>query len=91
MSKENNASHVIKKLRQLGATKYAIAKECGVSWQTVHMWELGVFAPKESYSTKLQELLTHFEAHPGKTRKQKLLDELAKIEEEEKRLISAGE
>lgn len=27
-------------------SKYRIAKELGVSWNTVHMWYLGIFKPR---------------------------------------------
>lgn len=43
----------------LGFSKYEIAKKIGVSWNTVHMWYLGVYEPslehKEAINEKLQE------------------------------------
>lgn len=48
---------IIKKLRQKGMTKYRIAKEVGVTWQTVNMWEKDVFIPKADKQSKLEALL----------------------------------
>ena len=48
---------LIKKLRSKGITKYKIAKEVGVTWQTVNMWEKDVFIPKADKLVKLEELL----------------------------------
>ena len=48
---------LIKKLRKQGMTKYKIAKEVGVTWQTVNMWEKEVFRPKQDKLDKLQALL----------------------------------
>jgi len=50
------APEIITKLRKQGITKYQIAKECGVKWQTVHMWEKGVFEPREKHRERLQKL-----------------------------------
>lgn len=38
---------IIKNLKRLGMTKWRIAKETNVSWNTVNQWEKGTFKPRE--------------------------------------------
>jgi len=49
-------SDVIKLLKARGVSKYRIAKQCGVSWQTVHMWEKEVFKPSPDKRAILERL-----------------------------------
>lgn len=37
-------------------SKYGLAKKIGVSWNTVHMWYLGVFEPSQKHEEKLDEI-----------------------------------
>ena len=37
-------------------TKWKIAREIGVSWQSVHAWERGVSKPTPEHEAKLKEL-----------------------------------
>lgn len=48
----------IERLKEQGFTKWKIAKELGVSWQTIHMWEKGVFKPTDEKLKQLKELFT---------------------------------
>lgn len=43
-------------LKIKGLSKYRIAKELKVSWQTVHAWERGFFSPSSERKEKLMEL-----------------------------------
>ena len=49
--------NLVKRLKQQGLTKWAIAKQIGVSWQTIHMWEKETFKPTIAHQTQLEELL----------------------------------
>lgn len=49
-----DSSNLIKELKK-HMSKYKIASELNVSWQTVHMWEKGVFKPSED---KMQILIS---------------------------------
>lgn len=40
-----------------GFSKYNIAKLVGVSWNSVHMWYLGIFEPQERSKAKLEGIL----------------------------------
>ena len=51
----------IKRLRELGHTKWRIAKTIGVSWQTVNMWEREIFKPRDSNSEKLDNMIANGE------------------------------
>jgi hypothetical protein len=46
-------ARVIKEIVRLGKSKYWIAKNCHVSWNTVHMWSRGVFEPNRGNLLKL--------------------------------------
>ncbi len=46
-------THIIEGIKKLGKSKYWIAKNCNVSWQTVHMWSKGVFSPSRENEMKL--------------------------------------
>lgn len=49
---------IIKEICQRrGWSKYKIAKEIGVSWNTVHLWDKEVWAPNKKNSKRLKELL----------------------------------
>ena len=47
---------VTKFRKKLGLSKYAFAKQVGVSWVTVNNWEHGFFTPSEE-SVKKMEIL----------------------------------
>ena len=54
---EINWSQFIKTLREeKQISKYRLAKILGVSWNTIYLWERGVFKPKKIYQKKLEEL-----------------------------------
>lgn len=42
----NKTQQAISTLKERGFTKWKISKLCGVSWQTIHNWERGLFEPK---------------------------------------------
>ncbi len=52
------ANQIIEDLIQHGITKWKISKELNVSWNTLRMWQRGVFKP----STKNLENLKNFYA-----------------------------
>jgi DNA-binding XRE family transcriptional regulator len=41
-----DSSRIIKELKKK-MSKYKIAQKLDVTWQTIHMWEKGVFKPRE--------------------------------------------
>ena len=51
-AKVNTIAH----LKAKGYSKYRIAKECHVSWNTVHMWDRGIFTPSVKNQEKLRLL-----------------------------------
>lgn len=48
---------LIQKLKEQGMTKWKISKEVHVSWQTVHMWDRGVFSPSSEKMEKLRQMV----------------------------------
>lgn len=49
---------IVEQLLKKGFKKWDIKKFCGVKWQTVHNWHLGVNNPKEeSTRKKISEML----------------------------------
>ena len=48
---------LIQALKKKGFSKWKIAKEINVSWQTVHMWDKGIFKPTKCNEEKLSKLL----------------------------------
>ena len=57
MPNASNGDNQVKRLRSLGVTKWRIAKELRVSWQTVHCWERGLFQPNATHQRELTELI----------------------------------
>ena len=53
---EQIGAQIIGKLRDLGITKYRIAKECGVTWTTCHAWDRGWWNPSEEKLSRLRDL-----------------------------------
>ena len=49
-----NAASIIRTLKKRGVTKYRIAKDVGVTWQTIHMWSRDVFKPSREHQMKLE-------------------------------------
>lgn len=47
----------IEELLKRGFSKYRIAKETGVSWNTVQLWSKGIYKPKLKHSEKIKKLL----------------------------------
>lgn len=47
---------IIKDLRAQGLSKWAIAKELGVTWNTVYHWEKKTFKPTKEHLEKAIEL-----------------------------------
>lgn len=56
----------IDELLKLGYSKYRIAKECGVSWQTVQMWYKGVYEPTESRIVQILKVIEKAKQEDGK-------------------------
>lgn len=50
-------SRVVRQLLDRGMSKYSIAKQLGVTWQTVNNWYLGRYEPSQTYASKLQAML----------------------------------
>jgi len=48
--------NVLKELSKMGISKYRIAKETGVSWNSVAFWYLGIYKPKVENYNKLIDL-----------------------------------
>ena len=46
MTNRTKTSEIIATLKKNGVTKWRISKLMNVSWQTVHMWDRGMFEPK---------------------------------------------
>lgn len=40
-----------------GWSKYKLAKEMGVSWNTIHLWDKEIWKPKIESQKKLEEIL----------------------------------
>ena len=47
----------IEELLKRGFSKYKIAKEIGVSWNTVQLWSKKIYSPKSEHLEKIKELL----------------------------------
>ena len=54
----NKTQEVIQELKKRGITKWKMAKACGVSWQTIHNWERGMFQPKKEKADILTKMLS---------------------------------
>ena len=52
----NKTQEFISALRKKGLSKWRISKELSVSWQTIHMWEKGVFQATKNNIQRLEEL-----------------------------------
>ena len=50
---------LVKTLQEQGFSKWRIAKELCVSWQTVNLWAKGVFQPTQSHYEVLRNLVEH--------------------------------
>lgn len=52
----------IKQIREeLGISKYHFAKMVGVSWNTLHLWERGVYKPKMVHMEKILDVLNQYQ------------------------------
>jgi hypothetical protein len=49
--------NIVHELLKSGLTKYRISKILGCAYNTVSMWDKGVWHPSEKYEQKLEELL----------------------------------
>ena len=47
------------KREKLGLSKYELAKRVGVSWNTVHLWEKGVWSVSERNLERLRQVLSN--------------------------------
>lgn len=47
---------VVELVKAHGWSKWAIAREIGVSWQTVAFWYKGVYKPKGEHQSKLDSV-----------------------------------
>lgn len=47
--------------RELGFSKYQFAKVIGVSWNTYHLWERGVYKPRVPHMEKILEVVEEFQ------------------------------
>lgn len=50
----------IKRLKELGLSKYKIASICGVSWNAVNFWEKGTYHPNPEHEHKLYLLVKEY-------------------------------
>lgn len=55
MSERVAGHELVKKLQAQGYSKWRIAKEINVSWQTVNLWSRGVFQPTPQHYEVLQK------------------------------------
>lgn len=57
-----DAQKIIKKLGENGVSKYRIAKTLKISWNSIRMWERGVFYPRkrnlEALSTLYMQVIS---------------------------------
>ena len=56
MSGKVRGDELIKRLQEKGYSKWRIAKDLCVSWQTVNLWAKGVFQPTPSHYEVLQQM-----------------------------------
>lgn len=49
--------NLVKKLIEMGVSKYEIAKKCGVMWATVQSWNNEKTTPKQSNILNLERLI----------------------------------
>ena len=56
MEETSTGKAFVEQLMKLGWSKYRIAKELSVSWQTVNNWYRGRFQPSQTYAVKLEKL-----------------------------------
>lgn len=49
--------NLVKKLKEMGVSKYEISKKCGVTWATVQSWYVGKTTPKQSNILNLERLI----------------------------------
>ncbi len=54
----NKTQGIIKQLKKNGWTKWQIKKACNVAWNTVHMWDKGLYEPGDLSSSILEDMLT---------------------------------
>ncbi len=53
--------NIVRRLKELGVSKWFIAKYMGVSWNTVNSWDKDVHKPKMVNETMLKLLLKQVE------------------------------
>ena len=56
MGETNRWRSLIEQCLNRGVSKYQIAKQLGVTWQTVNNWYLGRYEPSQTYASKLKEM-----------------------------------
>lgn len=56
MTEHISARSLIEKLRERNVSKWRIAKEINVSWQTVNLWDKGTFNPTSKHYEVLRRL-----------------------------------
>ena len=59
MQKGGEVDSKVRNMRlRLKWSKYRLAKEMGVSWNTVHLWDMGIWEPNKENAQKLEGLFT---------------------------------
>ena len=56
MAETKQGALLVQKLISSGWSKYKIAKQLGVSWQTVNNWHKDLFQPSLTYAVKLEQM-----------------------------------
>ena len=55
--KSSGNNEMVNGLKKLGYSKYRIAKELGIAFNTVHFWDKGIWIPNKVNSKALEELI----------------------------------
>ena len=61
-------NQALEKLLEYRVSKYAIAKHCCVSWNTVNLWSKGAFQPTKEHKQALTEMYLVIEAEKKDTK-----------------------
>jgi len=56
MARNSKTIKLIDKILSRGFAKYEIKQYCGVSWQCVHYWSLGVSNPEGDNAVRVEEM-----------------------------------
>lgn len=59
--------NLVQELQAAGLTKYRIAKEVGVTWNTVYLWSKEAYSPNAEHQEALEELVRIVKAEENST------------------------